>query len=393
MPPSLRLRCALPALAAVALVWTWEALTVHYTYGGKWSGLFCIGDHPRIPAPVAAENDYVFRDSWGYDGQFYHLMAHDPWFQRGYAVQYIDAPRLRVRRILISALAWFAAFGRDAWIDRALIGVVLAFIGLGVYWTARLAQFFGRSAWWALGFVLLSPVLTSIDRTLTDATLAALTVGFVYYARRSAWAGLWLVCTLAALTRETGVGLAAAAVLSLAIRRELRLALAFTASLAPALGWYWFCALHTPPFNEPMEYIPFGGILHRLVVLSEYNGIRWVALTVAVLDHLALVGVLLALWAAWRRMRARDTGLIAMAMYAYVGVAALLPYPGAWTDGYAFGRSLGPLFILAAADVFESRTTGDAVRQILPAALEVPRTALQWSMQILAVLRGLTGFP
>jgi hypothetical protein len=391
MPPSLRLRCALPALAAIALVWTWEALTVHYNYAGKWSGLFCIGDRPRIPPPVLAENPYIFRDSYGYDGQFYHLLAHDPWFERGYAV-YIDAPRLRAHRILTSALAWIVAFGRDAWIDRALIGVVLAFIGLGVYWTARLAQFFRRSVWWAMAFVLLAPVLISIDRTLTDGTLAALTVGFIWYARRNAWVALWLVCALAALTRETGFGLAAAATLFFAARRELRPALAFAVSLAPALVWYWFCARHTPPFNEPMDYIPFAGLLHRLVVLSHYDAARWIALTAAVLDHLALLGVPLALWAAWRRIRVRDVSLTAMALYVYAALPAILRYPGDWADAYAFGRTLGPLFILAAADVFESQATGEAARAVLPAALQAPRIALQWSLQILTVLRGLTGF-
>src|SRR5262249_12648657 len=157
-----------------------------------------------------------------------------------------DAPLMRSRRILLSALAWLAAFGRDEWVDRSLIGVSLLFIGLGSYWTARLAGANGRSIWWGLFYITLPPVLTSIDRTLTDGPLAALVVGFLWFARERKWFALWMVCALAALTRETGMGLVAAATLYFLWRRDMAKVGTFAFALAPALGWYWYCAHHTP---------------------------------------------------------------------------------------------------------------------------------------------------
>ncbi|HEV8146815.1 MAG TPA: hypothetical protein VGP79_10555 [Bryobacteraceae bacterium] len=118
-----------------ALVLTWQALTVRYSYGGNWSGLFCTGSRMPFPSELAHENIYVFPNSSGYDGQAYHYVAHDPWFQRGLA-NYIDAPRLRTRRILVPALAWLVApvlaiFLRyqDAWSDVCVWADVVAIFG------------------------------------------------------------------------------------------------------------------------------------------------------------------------------------------------------------------------------------------------------------------------
>ena len=56
-------------------------------------------------------------ESRGFDGQFYHYMAHDPLLTHGMAGA-VDLPRLRYGRILVPALAYAVAFGRP---DRAHI--------------------------------------------------------------------------------------------------------------------------------------------------------------------------------------------------------------------------------------------------------------------------------
>jgi hypothetical protein len=55
-----RLRALLPAFAAIFLVWTWQALTVRYSYGGNWTGLFCTGAVFPYPPALAKENIYTF---------------------------------------------------------------------------------------------------------------------------------------------------------------------------------------------------------------------------------------------------------------------------------------------------------------------------------------------
>ena len=47
----------------------------------------------------------TFFPSPGYDGQVYHLIAHDPWMRRGSA-EAIVYPTFRYQRILVPALAW-----------------------------------------------------------------------------------------------------------------------------------------------------------------------------------------------------------------------------------------------------------------------------------------------
>jgi hypothetical protein len=383
-------RALVVALVAMAIVWAWQALTVHFNYHGEWTGLFCIGDKKPLPPAIAAEHPFLFVNTYGYDGQFYHALAHDPWLTRGYAESF-DAPLMRSRRILMSALAWLAAFGRDKSIDRGLIGVSLLFIGLGAYCTARLSAANGRSPWWGLFYIALPPVLTSIDRTLTDGPLTALVVGFLWFAHERRWIPLWIVCALAALTRETGMGLAPAAALYFLWRRDIGRAAAFACSLAPALAWYWYCAQHTSASMEHLGFAPFVGLVQRLLELSHYQLPHWIDLTVAFLDHLALIGVLMTYWAVWHRLRSRDTSLAAFALYVYAGLPAILRPGGDWYDGYAFGRTLGPFLILCAADVFETGTAAGVARAVLPAALQDPRIMLQWAVQVLTVARGLLG--
>ena len=116
----MRARCFAVAAAGTALVLLWLALTVRYNYGGNWTGLFCTGANQRVPADLLAEKLYTFPASSGYDGQFYHYIAHDP-LGRTQLPNYIDAPQLRYRRILVPALAYLIAVGQGRFIDAAYL--------------------------------------------------------------------------------------------------------------------------------------------------------------------------------------------------------------------------------------------------------------------------------
>src|SRR5574340_617734 len=94
--------CLFPILA-VCLVAGWQAATVHSNYRGNWTALFCTGSRFPLPPELAEEHVYVFPDSTGFDGQFYHLIAHDPALRRGFD-RYIDAPEYRSRRTLVPLL-------------------------------------------------------------------------------------------------------------------------------------------------------------------------------------------------------------------------------------------------------------------------------------------------
>ena len=131
----------LAAVVGVIAALTWQALVVHYLYGGNWTGLYYAGEHfPQ--RPPLAERIWTFPNSDGYDGQWYHYIAHDPWFQRGY-VRFLDAPRLRYHRILIPGLANALAGGRDRYVDRMYTGLILLSVFLGSLWLGWYARLHG----------------------------------------------------------------------------------------------------------------------------------------------------------------------------------------------------------------------------------------------------------
>jgi hypothetical protein len=168
-------------MVCTALLAGWQGLTVHYHFGGNWTALFYTGQNFKgVPPALQPEGIYVFKDSLGYDGQFYHYLAHDPLLRRNYTT-FMDDPRYRSGRILVPGLAFLLAGGRDERIDAAYIAVVWMFVALGAYWLGRLAVLYAYPAWFGPGFALVPAVLVSIDRLTVDVALAACAVGFVLY--------------------------------------------------------------------------------------------------------------------------------------------------------------------------------------------------------------------
>jgi hypothetical protein len=379
-PP--RASCAFFALTCALCLFLWQALTVRYTYSGDWTGLFCTGALGAAP-PGLPEKLYLFPNR-GYDGQMYHYIAHDPLFRRGFA-RYIDAPRLRYRRILVPGLAFLLAGGRDGAVDVAYLGVVLGFILLGAYWLGRFGVLLGYGPWLGLCFALVPAVLVSVDRLTVDVALAACSAGFALYARQWRPWKLYAVLAAAALARETGLILVVAAVLWLALQRRFREAALFSTAALPAAAWYLFVAAHTGPaqtrFLTPALFSGIAGrILHPQLPAASAS----IRLLAAVLDLLALAGVLGSLVWAFRRAVERSLTPVTIAIYLFAILAITLTGGDPWSEVYAFGRTLTPLLFLCALD-------GLSLGRVWPAAAMLavdPRIALLMGGQILNVLRG-----
>jgi hypothetical protein len=330
-------------------MWLWQFATVHFNYGGNWTALFSIApDWPR-PAFLASENLYTFPGSLGYDGQMYHLIAHDPLMRRG-AVAAMDDPALRYRRILVPALAWVLALGRDSAVHAAYFAVILGFVFLGVYWLARVMVIQGRHPAWGLMFVLMPAVLVSMDRMTVDVALAAFTVGFVLYSD-SGWKALPILAC-AALTRETGLLLTAGLCLFLLSRRRFADLIWPAASTLPAIFWYVYVSRNVPPesLSGISSWIPLAGWIERVAHPEAYPLPRWQALAAVELDYVALAGIALMLghaaWLAWsRRWNAR-----AAAIYVFAAAVVLIRSRGVWEDAFSYGRVVTPLMLLLAAE-------------------------------------------
>ncbi len=379
-------RALAAALAGTALCLCWQALTVHFNYGGNWTALFSTGDYRIVPPQLASENIYRFRGS-GYDGQFYHYMAHDPFLRRGLS-QYLDAPRLRYRRILVPALAWIAAGGNDRLVDAALFLVIWLSIFLGAYWSSRYAALSGRNPLWGLGFLAVPATVVAIDRTIVDATLAALTAGFAVYARQGATRKLYLVLAAAALTRETGLLLVTGYVLYCAAGKRIKEAVFYATAAAPALLWLLYSSAHTSG-DIPLQIAgqPVG-LLFRLRILffGSYASLPGpVASLIRTLDWLMAAGVIsaiiLALFLFVRSGRRPEN-------YAALSFAALM-VPVVFLvnmfDPFTYARLSSPLLLLLSLEALRRRWwLGSA-----PLALVLLRTAAQLGPQAIGIGRAL----
>jgi len=340
-------------LLCVAAVLGWWVLKVHAAHGGNWTALYCTGSRSTIPGALKAENTYVFPDSWGYDGQFYHFIAHDPWIARGFLPSF-DNPALRWRRFLVSLLAWTLAAGRDAWIDPAFYLVVLGFVFLGGYWLAQYFETRGSPSWWGLVFLLSPTTLIILDRMVVDIAATSLCCGFLLFAHSGRRGALWGVLAASVLARETGLVLLAGWCLWLTARREYRRVAFFATAAAPAGAWWLYVARNTP-YVELAGWgfsIPPARLLYAFWNPMQYPLEPMVNRAVIAFDHVALAGSVLALVlaarAAWRAggyLRYMIATLGAFG-FALTGTAAA----DGFQDVFWHARVLSPLTLLLAAE-------------------------------------------
>lgn len=325
-----------PLLCAVlctAAAFGWQALKVHREFGGNWTGLFETGrDFPPPPA-LASEHILTVSDTTGYDGQFSHYVAHDPFFHRGLASA-IDFPRQRYGRILVPLAAWLLAAGRQNWIDPAYRVVVLAFIFLGAYWSAR------RKA--VLLFLFLPATLLSIENSTIDVALLALCAGFVLLHDAPA-RKLTPILVLAPLVRETGALLIAAVVITAVLRKEWRRAAVFALTALPWLAWVWFVWAHTAAKPYPLAAVPLSEAWSALLsVHSPLPGGIGIMLTV--LERAAILGSVLAAITGLYQLRRPGTLTLACALFGVLGI--VLQRPDVWVNYHAHTRVLSPLYLL-----------------------------------------------
>lgn len=361
----MRASLAYAALCA-ALALTWQSLTVRYNYGGNWTGLFCTGERLTAPPELDSEKIHRFAGINGYDGQFYHYIAHAPFF--GHA-EYVDAPRLRYRRILVPGLAYLLGGGR--YVDMAYYGVILASIFLGAFWVSSFAVSVGRRPAWGLLFLAFPSTLISIDRLTVDVALDALVAGFMRHS--SAYA----ILIFAPLVRETGLMLTLAS--GLARRAPL---VAVTA--VPALAWFAIVQMNTTGYRAKFFNWPLHGFITRLLDPAEYPMPPVALWTAVILDYVAMLGAVVAIAMVPRVVRRRGPDRVSVALILMAIMVATLQWHF-WGEPYSFSRVLSPVFVLLALDglAFKQRWA------LLPLAMVVPRVGLHFGRQILNVMQGL----
>jgi hypothetical protein len=388
-------------LAAVAALWLWQFLTVHYNYGGNWTALYMIGPRTPVPQSIADERLYIFQNNYGYDGQSFHLMAHDPWARRNTPAE-VDIAPFRYTRILVPALAWILAFGQDRFIDPAYFAVILGFAFLGTYWLAFYAARASRSPAWGLAFVLSPATLTSIDRMTVDIALAALCAAFALYSEpelRNASQTRWkltLVLACALLTRESAWLLFAVYEVFLFARSRYSDAVFMLTAAIPAVAWQAYIAARAGRAAIPprvLGWIPFAGFLKRIAHPTSYNlppGLNAFAIS---FDYVALAGIALAgalaVALCVRIARREPWTPLSSAICAFALAVFLLRQRFEWEDAYAFGRISAPMLLLIAMQGLRGQTLALAWLGLAPTLLVDSRIALNFGKQAVGVIHGL----
>jgi hypothetical protein len=210
---------------------------------------------PSAGAPVGLS---VALGSTGYDGQFYYLLALNPFSaQPALAGAHFDLPTYRAQRILYPLLVWALSLGGRPSLVPALLVIVnlAAIVALGAV-AAMFARRLGMASLWG-GLVAFYPgLLVSLACDLGEPLALACALGSLLCASRRRWGWAALLLSLAKLARETTALIALALIVASALSRltpnhaprvpALRLipyeqwrggALAGLVSLGVALSW------------------------------------------------------------------------------------------------------------------------------------------------------------
>ena len=369
------------ALACVLAAFLWQSLIVNLRYGGNWTALFCTASNLPIPPALAAEDIYRFPDSAGYDGEMYHFIAHDPLGRRGIP-QYLDAPQMRYRRILLPAAAYLLAFGRDSWIDAAYIAANLLFLFLGAWWLSRYLDSLKLQPACAALLLLAPAMAISVDRLTVDLAFTALCIGFALYIRLERLVPAAIALMLACLCRDTGFILAVAACLALAVQRRWAKVALMAAAVVPAGAWdLWVRGHLDPRGNTAGAVAPFQGIVDTLLHPFAYPLGPKVTFALTSLDRLSIVGFLLAAVLSFWLVRRNGFGPIELAMVLWSCLGICLPR-NVWEEALSGPRVFTPLLIYVALRGFPSlRWTA-----LAPLLLILPRVLLQIVAPLLLAL-------
>lgn len=187
----------------LSLVFLVTVLTLYsFKFQNQISGFIVIGDYFKAPH-IWTEKTWIYKNSFGYDGQFYFYMAHDP-FMQGQTFDHLDFPAYRYQRLLYPLTVWlFSLGGRPPLIPWMMVIVNGAAYLLGVWTVLRLLALFGRSPWFALVYATCWGFLLSILRCLPEPMAVTWVMVALYFHYRGRLLLQLLFLSLSALTQET----------------------------------------------------------------------------------------------------------------------------------------------------------------------------------------------
>jgi hypothetical protein len=358
------------ALAGMLIVILWQFLVVA-GHGWNLTALFCVGDgYP--PPPALQPSLYQYRNTPGFDAQFYLYIAHDVRDEQGFS-EYLDNKTLRLRRILFPALAALLSFGQPSWVTPAYVVVMWLAVLIGMYALARLCTHWGLPPVLGLCFLLIPATIISVDRMMPDVGIALATVLLLLaLAEDRLWIAL-LALTVAPLFRETGLAFTGAWGLWFALRGMWSKAVLGGLTAIPALAWMAWLRQQYGADGSFWFGWPFEGILRRLTLYDFTQGPSFIFKLTLVLEYLGAVGVALSFVAAIALWLRGERSLALLAALVYTLGISFFAKEDMWWDAYCYTRTAGPVAVILALIALQSRRWWLAV----PMLLATPRIALQ----------------
>ncbi len=286
---------------------------------------------------IAPAGLLVAPHSSGYDGQFYYRIACDPFSTQPVAAGvHFDYPVYRLQRIGYPFLVWMFSFGNRAAVPWMMIIVNLAALaGIGAAAVIATRELHAP-AWSCLALALYPGFLLSVSRDLVEPLEVLLLMVALILLQRQRLVFAACVLALAALTKETSLLFALAALLTAIVtmpRRRLNVVL--LAPFAAHFGWkiLLFRLWHLPMTFVTGEHFmwPFQGFLTRArEAIAAGAGGRVVLIEMAALIVFGVI-VLLAL---------RSSLATSAVKIAWVFYAALVFLLGTefWWEDWAFLR-------------------------------------------------------
>jgi hypothetical protein len=193
-----------------------------------------------------------------------------------------------------------------------------------------------------------------------------------------------VILAAAPLARETGACLIAAYVVVQLRERNWRGAGLGGLTALPFLFWTLYLNAHTAPDHTVFaSLLPLKGLVLRTLEPIQYaTPTAWLR-KAAVLDFLAILGVWTALLASPKNWFSFDE--LEGAALAFAATAIFLAQPQAWSETYAFGRTMTPLLMCVALAGVRRRQWWT----LAPLCMVLPRILLQVATEWRGVWHGL----
>ena len=199
--------------------------------------------------------------TWGYDGQFYYQIAHNPLN----AYMYMDNASFRYQHVLYGLFVGALSLGQPALIPYMLLFVNLLSVVLSVEIISWLLVKHGLSPWFSLAISLyFGQATASMFDTAESFTYLLVCIGvWLLEEKYLTWAALLM--GLATLSREIAVLFPAGYALYFLIRKDWQAFIRFTVlGILPLLLFLitlrFIFGESGVTFTRPLEHIPFAGI-------------------------------------------------------------------------------------------------------------------------------------